>query len=1249
MASDAGRAADTTTYEVGLIITRADERDVDAHVDIWFVPPDEESQACLEAVPIFTTSEELARRETARDCGEVSPDDWFRGRAGGYPCANNTSGVGENDERATTEVVASVACARCGRPLVKRGWEDVAKNEWFCNETMHKGLSCVVGHLRDHYNCEVRAHPASPLRGARLECALGGETHNVFELGILPLGKESGHVVCAIRVAQELSREDEWQPFIQHGALSGWLSGQSTLPENMVGLVKALTLAVKADARPKFKIQDRPQYGNLEEFVLTHLEHLYEVRKESRREHDAEAQPDIKAKLQMLGDKLILAELPLRDSRGIAPGGKLHLFGATGTRETVNILKLEGSIASVSIPSKMQSEAHWEGPFTVSQPYQMAQFDRIERSLRRLHENQAGCSVEVLEALRGWPTKASRPILQLGEVVLPNGLVLNGPQLQAVRHATANAVSLIHGPPGTGKTLVAALVVVQIALQCRGRVLVTAHSNRAVRRTVQVLRSMHVPVVHILSRAQEEKTARMSESEHFCNMVQKFQILHEGEIKELEQKQSQATATQAEQLRLRDLTQDAGRLMLREASVIACTCQAAGDPKLTEFDGPQSFEYVLIDEASQVLTSSALIPICHGAQRICLVGDPCQLGARTSPELDATGFGMSLFEKLAKSNPGLTNYLTVQYRSHPVLVRFTSNAFYQNLLVNGVTPAERQPPKGFPTLRVHHVPGLEVLSATGTSYFNQKEASVVMQYLVGLRRASVPASAIGVVATYAAQVDYIKAKIRSKWGAWEELTVATVDSLQGEEKEVVILTFARSTRDASLGFLKEKRRLTVALTRARRSLIVIGNVDALQKDPYLRGLFEYAASLRGLKSGDLGKLEAHPLGKRPREIRESGLIELRPTPISIITASAQGVERVNAATLRARLADAKVQSSDRTSVLAVAEEPTVAPDRGSNNWVDPEEKSPCLFEVLTLQPVERASQFPLAKLRAARFILWAYRWFVTGMGYTATERFQCLPSTRKYSKQKMIQIRQLVTTHQRKMGSRGKVPRSMFRPQAKSTCPKSSLAGRQEFAAAEQRIREGPLALGAAYIAADAKVREANFEPQSVALLTHAGCGGGTLAATSLLDRRARATKERWPLDPTAPPSYQALLRDANRMGDAELRRQVPEIMEWTCDAHQGIPFSVLADLVDHLRRVHVVLYSASFTSETNSAPAFSAFLPSALLVSFAFIAWYSGLAPLHFATPPLPPLQMMWSRIRVAPAAPVHAQNLHATFGLTS
>ena len=68
------------------------------------------------------------------------------------------------------------------------------------------------------------------------------------------------------------------------------------------------------------------------------------------------------------------------------------------------------------------------------------------------------------------------------------------------------------------------------------------------------------------------------------------------------------------------------------------------------------------------------------------------------------------------------------------------------------------------------------------------------------------------------------------------------------------------------------------------------------------------------------------------------------------------------------------------------------------------------------------------------------------------------------------------------------------------------------------------------------------------------------------LDRRARAAKERWLLDPTAPPSYQALLRDANRMGDAELRRQVPEIMEWTCDAHQGIPFSVLADLVDHLR-----------------------------------------------------------------------------------
>ena len=87
------------------------------------------------------------------------------------------------------------------------------------------------------------------------------------------------------------------------------------------------------------------------------------------------------------------------------------------------------------------------------------------------------------------------------------------------------------------------------------------------------------------------------------------------------------------------------------------------------------------------------------------------------------------------------------------------------------------------------------------------------------------------------------------------------------------------------------------------------------------------------------------------------------------------------------------------------------------------------------------------------------------------------------------------------------------------------------------------------------------------------------------LDRRARATNEQWPLNSTAPPSYRALLRDANRMGEAELRRQVPAIMEWTCDAHQGIPFSVLADLVDHLRRVHVVLYSTDLGGSVVELP----------------------------------------------------------------
>ena len=86
-------------------------------------------------------------------------------------------------------------------------------------------------------------------------------------------------------------------------------------------------------------------------------------------------------------------------------------------------------------------------------------------------------------------------------------------------------------------------------------------------------------------------------------------------------------------------------------------------------------------------------------------------------------------------------------------------------------------------------------------------------------------------------------------------------------------------------------------------------------------------------------------------------------------------------------------------------------------------------------------------------------------------------------------------------------------------------------------------------------------------------------------DRHTRATNERWSLNSAAPPPYQALLREANHMGDAELRRRVPEIMEWACDAHQGIPFSVLADLVDYWHRVHIILYTTDLSGEVVELP----------------------------------------------------------------
>ncbi|MCL4191347.1 MAG: AAA family ATPase, partial [Thermoguttaceae bacterium] len=269
--------------------------------------------------------------------------------------------------------------------------------------------------------------------------------------------------------------------------------------------------------------------------------------------------------------------------------------------------------------------------------------------------------------------------------------------------------------------------------------------------------------------------------------------------------------------------------------------------------GPRRFDLAVIDEACQSTEPGSWIPILR-SERVVLVGDHCQLPPTiVSPEAAAQGFGTSLFERLAgRYGSQIIRRLTVQYRMHEAIMRFSSREFYDDELVAddsvaahrlidlpGVTvgPLTERPVEFIDTAGAGYD---EELEPEGESRFNRREAELVAVKVRHLLSAGVAAADVAVIAPYAAQVRLLREMLDAPG-----LEIDSVDGFQGREKETVILSLVRSNSTGDIGFLADIRRTNVALTRARRKLIVIGDSATLASHPFYRRLLEYFEEIGG--------------------------------------------------------------------------------------------------------------------------------------------------------------------------------------------------------------------------------------------------------------------------------------------------------------------------------------------------------------------------------------------------------------------
>ena len=404
---------------------------------------------------------------------------------------------------------------------------------------------------------------------------------------------------------------------------------------------------------------------------------------------------------------------------------------------------------------------------------------------------------------------------------------LNKQQRKAVGRALGEpTLSCIHGPPGTGKTrtLTAAI---KLAAARGDRVLACAHSNQAVDNLLVGSSTVEVPedeTLHSFVAAESEvKMSRVGS--HSGNPV----------VQRHYEKVSQASA-----------------------NIVGATTSAAADLDIGTFD------LVIVDEATQADQPSTFIPLLRGTN-VVLAGDHKQLPPFCSNETAREEeMHISLFEHFQKLyGEQLSTKLIRQYRMNEEIARFPSIQFYDGELEHGETNRDKKINDLKPIVG-HHVKGNEQLEDQTKSKYNIEESQLVASQVRLLEMNGVSASNIGIITAYSAQIGKIaNALSREKINNPEDVTIDTIDSFQGAERDAIIVSFVRSNKRHTSGFLEfpdeGKRRLNVALTRAKQRLVVIGDFDTLGTisdhrtiddscAPVYQALHDYLANSERLRS-----------------------------------------------------------------------------------------------------------------------------------------------------------------------------------------------------------------------------------------------------------------------------------------------------------------------------------------------------------------------------------------------------------------
>ena len=443
---------------------------------------------------------------------------------------------------------------------------------------------------------------------------------------------------------------------------------------------------------------------------------------------------------------------------------------------------------------------------------------------------------------------------------------LNDSQAEAFSNAMLHRLSIIQGPPGTGKTHTAVRILAAWARNGVGPILAVADSNVAVDNLLEGLLDCGVKAIRmgqpvkVRESLREATMAARMEEHHLRKDVETMLKLNEDLMRRIPSLKGKDKGLAHRDVNrgwkeVRRIENQMRDDILEHAQVICATCVGAGDLLLDS----RRFPLVLLDEATQATEPASLIPLTKGARHVVLVGDHRQLPPTViSRTAEAGGLNRSLFERMIDLGVPAT-LLETQYRMHPVIREWPSERFYDGRLEDGIDAADRPAPAGFiwPNwdAPVAYVPveGEEDASGDGASKENRAEAALAVHIVdMLLAGGDITPVDIGVVTPYSGQVRLLNDLFEAAGGREEHeryhgLEIKTVDGYQGREKDVIVLSAVRANAAGELGFLTDGRRLNVAITRARRGLILLGHPRTLRNDSNWASWLDWASE-RGLEA-----------------------------------------------------------------------------------------------------------------------------------------------------------------------------------------------------------------------------------------------------------------------------------------------------------------------------------------------------------------------------------------------------------------